>query len=168
MLPTAVILTLQNTINVCKTCTNCRKNHALSGAAIQARAKQDQKESNKDYVHQQLINMREQYAVCKLSTCDGRIAKCLDKDSGHYYCYSCHAYSCDENYHQNCIARKIINQSCPFCFLALDKDIQQSSTRDEHRVGHCISKIKSNVFLFIKFQIYRIKENLHESYWKVS
>jgi len=98
-----------------------------------ARAKQDQIESNKDYIRQQLINMREQYAVCKLSTCDGTIAKCLDKDSRHY-CYSCHAYSCDENYHQNCIARQIINegQSCPFCFLALDKGIGESSTRDEH------------------------------------
>jgi len=34
--------------DVCKTCTNCRKNHAMSDAAIQARAKQDQIESNKE------------------------------------------------------------------------------------------------------------------------
>ena len=27
--------------DVCETCTNCRKNHAMSDAAIQARAKQD-------------------------------------------------------------------------------------------------------------------------------
>ena len=121
-------------------CTNCRKNHAISDAAIQARAKQDQIESNKDYVCQQLINMREQCAVCKLSTCDGTIAKCLDKDSRHF-CYSCH-YSCGENYHQNCIARRIliVGQSCLFCFLELDKDTGESSTRYEHRVGHSIFK----------------------------
>ena len=36
---------------VCKTCTN-RKNHAMSDAAIQAWAEQDQIESNKEYVPQ--------------------------------------------------------------------------------------------------------------------
>ena len=109
---------------VCEACTNCRKNHAMSDAAIQARAKQDQIESNKEYVRQQLINMKEQCAICKLSTCDG-IAKFLDRDSRHY-CYSCHAYSCGNNYHQNCIARQIDNdgQSYLFCFLALDIGIR--------------------------------------------
>ena len=74
-------------------------------------------------------------------TCDGTIATCLKGDSMHY-CYSCHAYSCGNNYHQNCIARQIDNdgQSCPFCFLALDKDIPESSKRDEHRVGHSMYK----------------------------
>ena len=122
-------------------CTNCRKNHAMSDAAIQARAKQDEIESNKEYVRQQLIIMKEQCVVCKRSTCDGTIAKCLDKDSRHY-CYSCHAYSCAGNYHTNCKAGQIVNdgQSCPFCFLALDKAIPESGTRDDHRRGHCIFK----------------------------
>ena len=48
--------------------------------------------------------------------------------------------SCGDNYHQNCIAQRIDGQSCPFCFLALDKDIRESSTKDEQRVGHCIFK----------------------------
>ena len=85
--------------------------------------------------------MKEQCVVCKRSTCDGTIATCLNKES-HHYCYSCHAYSCAGNYHTNCKARLIVNndQSCPFCFLALDKNIPESGTRDEHRVGHCIFK----------------------------
>ena len=101
----------------------------MSDAAIQARAKQDQIESNKKYVCEQLTKMKEQYGVCKQSTCDGTIAKCLEKDSRHY-CYSCHAHSCGDNYHQNCKAQQIDNdsQSCPFCFLALDKDIPESGT----------------------------------------
>ena len=45
--------------DVCKTCTNCRKNHAMSDAAIQARAKQDEIESNKEYVRQQLTKMKD-------------------------------------------------------------------------------------------------------------
>ena len=45
----------------------------MSDAAIQARAKQDQIESNKEYVRQQLIIMKEQCVVCKRSTCDGTI-----------------------------------------------------------------------------------------------
>ncbi len=44
----------------------------MSDAAIQARAKQDEIESNKEYV--QLTKMKEQCAVSKLSTCDGTIA----------------------------------------------------------------------------------------------
>ena len=102
--------------------------------------------------------MRGQCAVCKLSTCDGTIAKCLDKDGRHYYCYSCHAYSCGENYHQNCTARQIVNdgQSCPFCFLTLDKDIQESSTRDEHRVEHCI--FKDQIKCVILYQVSNIQD----------
>ena len=76
---------------------NCR-NHAMSDAAIQARAKQDQIESNKEYVHQQLIIMKEKCVVCKRSTCGGNIATCLNRESRHY-CYSCHAYSCGDNCH---------------------------------------------------------------------
>ena len=67
---------------------NCRKNHAMSDADIQARAKQDQIESNKEHVRQQLIHMREQCAVCMSST-DGTVAACLKGDSRHC-CYSCH------------------------------------------------------------------------------
>ena len=126
--------------DVCKTCTTCRKNHAMSDAAIQARAKQDQIESNKEYVCQQLTNMREQCVVCMLSTCDGMIAKCLDKDSRHY-CYSCHA-SCGENFHRNCKAGQIVTdgQSCPFCLLALDKNIPESSSKEDHKRGKCVFK----------------------------
>jgi len=40
--------------HICRMYTNCRKNHATSDAAIQARAAQDQIVSNKEYVHQQL------------------------------------------------------------------------------------------------------------------
>ena len=40
--------------NVCRMCTNCRKNHAMSDAAIQARAAQDEIVSNKEYVREQL------------------------------------------------------------------------------------------------------------------
>ena len=54
----------------------------MSDASIQARAKQDQIESNKEYVREQLTKMKEQCAVCKLSTCDGTIAKCLTKTVG--------------------------------------------------------------------------------------
>ena len=81
--------------------------------------------------------MKEQCVVCKLSTCDGAVAACLKGDS-RQYCYSCHAYSCGDNYHQNFIARLIDNdgQSCLYCFLALDKDTPESSTMDEHRIGH--------------------------------
>ena len=43
----------------CKMCTNCRKNHAMSDAAIQARAKQDEIESNKEYIRQQLTKMKD-------------------------------------------------------------------------------------------------------------
>ena len=75
-------------------------------AAIQAKAKQDQIESNKEYVRQQLTKMKEQCVVCKLSTCDGTIATCLKGESKHY-CYSCHAYSCGDNYHQNCTTKQI-------------------------------------------------------------
>ena len=74
------------------------RNHAMSDAAIQARAKQDQIESNKEYVHQQLIIMKEKCVVCKRSTCGGNIATCLNRESRHY-CYSCHAYSCGDNCH---------------------------------------------------------------------
>ena len=51
----------------CKMCTNCRKNHAMSDAAIQARAKQDEIESNKEYVRQQLTKMKDycQYVSCQ-------------------------------------------------------------------------------------------------------
>ena len=114
----------------CKMCTNCRKNHAMSDAAIQARAKQDEIESNKEYVRQQLIIMKEQCVVCKRSTCDGTIATCLNRESRHY-CYSCHANSCGVNFHTNCTAKQIVNngQSCPFCFLALDKNIPESNKR---------------------------------------
>ena len=96
----------------------------MSDAAIQARAKQDQIESNKEYVRQQLIMMKEQ-CVCKWSTCNGTIATCLNRESRHY-CYSCHAYSCGVNFHTNCKAGRIGNdgQSCLFCFLALDKTYQ--------------------------------------------
>ena len=41
----------------CKTCTNCIENHAMSDAAMQARAKQDQIDSNKEYVCQQFIKL---------------------------------------------------------------------------------------------------------------
>ena len=125
----------------CQMCTNCRTNHAMSDAAIQARAKQDQIESNKEYVRQQLIIMKEQCVVCKRSSCDGTIATCLNRESRHY-CYSCHAYSCGVNFHTNCKAGQIVNdgQSCPFCFLALDKAIPESGTMDDHRRGHCIFK----------------------------
>ena len=44
--------------NGCGMCTNCRKNHAMSDAAIQARAAQDQIVSNKEYVRKQLKNER--------------------------------------------------------------------------------------------------------------
>ena len=67
--------------DVCKTCNNCR-NHAMSDVAIQARAKQDLIESNKEYVRQQLINMREQCAVCKLSSCDETMRNVLKKTVG--------------------------------------------------------------------------------------
>ena len=43
--------------------------------------------------------------LCKLSTCDGTIAKCLDKDSRHYCLAVIH--SCVDNYHQNCTAKQI-------------------------------------------------------------
>ena len=113
----------------------------MSDAAIQARAKQDEIESNKEYVRQLLIIMKDQCVVCKQSTCDGTIATCLKRES-HHYCYSCHAYSCAGNYHTICKARQIVNdgQSCPFCFLALDKAIPESGTRDDHRRGYCIFK----------------------------
>ena len=79
------------------------------------------------------------------------------------------AVSCGDNYYQNCIAQRIDNDglSCLFCLLALDKDIPESRKMDEHREDILYSKIKSNVFYFTKCQIYRIKENMHESYWKV-
>ena len=94
----------------------------------------------KEYVREQLTKMKEQCAACKSSPCR-IVAACLKGDS-RYYCYSCHAYCCGNNYHQNCIARWIDNdgQSCSYCFLALDKDIPESSTRNEHEVGHCIYK----------------------------
>ena len=99
----------------------------MSDAAIQARAKQDQIESNTEYVHQQLIIMKEQCVVCMRSTCYGTIATCLNKESCHY-CYSCHAYGCGNNFHQNCKAGRIgDDQSCPFCFLALDKNIPKEN-----------------------------------------
>ena len=65
----------------------------------------------------------------------------LTKTVGFIAKLSC-AYSCGDNYHQNCKARQIDNdgQSCPFCFLALDKDIPESGTRDEHKIGQCIFK----------------------------
>ena len=66
--------------DVCKICTNCINNHAMSDGAMQARAKQDQIESNKEYVHQQLIIMKEQCVVCKRSTCNGTIATCLNRE----------------------------------------------------------------------------------------
>ena len=53
----------------------------MSDEAIKARAKQDQIESNKEYVREQLTKMKEQCAVCKLSTCDGTIATCLKGES---------------------------------------------------------------------------------------
>ena len=123
----------------------------MSDAAIQARAAQDQIVSNKEYIREQLTKMKEQCAVCKSSACDGAVAACLKGDSRHY-CYSCHAYSCGNNYHQNCIKKQIDNdgQSCPYCFLILDKDMPESSTIGEHRIRHCYSKIESNVFIFIK------------------
>jgi hypothetical protein len=140
----------------------------MSDAAIKARAAQDEIVSNKEYVREQLTKMKEECAVCKLSTCDGTIATCLKGDSKHY-CYSCHAYSCGNNYHQNCIARGIVNdgQSCPFCFLALDKDISESSTMEEHRKGQCVFKDRSKRVLLYQVSKNRIKENLQESYWKV-
>ena len=61
----------------------------MSDAAIQARIAQDQIESNKEYVREQLTKMKEQCTVCKLSTCDGTIVTCLKGESKHY-CYSCH------------------------------------------------------------------------------
>jgi len=73
-----------------------RKNHAMSDAAIQARAPDSIK---KDYVHEQLTKMKERCAVCKSSTFDRTVAACLKNDSRHY-CYSCHAYSCGDNYHK--------------------------------------------------------------------
>ena len=42
----------------------------MSDAAIQARAKQDQIESNKEYVCKQLTKTKEQCAVCESSTFD--------------------------------------------------------------------------------------------------
>jgi len=69
----------------------------MSDVAIQARAKQDLIESNKEYVRQQLIIMKEQCVVCNRSTCGGHIATCLNRESRHY-CYSCHAYSCGDNF----------------------------------------------------------------------
>jgi len=59
--------TVEYHTDVCKMCTNCRKNHAMSDAAIQARANQDQIESNKEYVRQQLVIIKEQCVVCKRS-----------------------------------------------------------------------------------------------------
>ena len=44
-------------------CTNCRKNHAMSDAAIQARAAQDQIVSNKEYVRKQLKNERAMWGM---------------------------------------------------------------------------------------------------------
>ena len=58
MLPTAIVHNYGIPSDVCKTCTNCRKN-AMSDTAIQARAKQDQIESNKEYVREQLTKMKE-------------------------------------------------------------------------------------------------------------
>ena len=83
-------------------------------------------------------------------------AKCVDKDSRHY-CYICHAYCCNNNY-QNCIAQRIDKdgQSCPFCFLALDKDIPESSTRDEHRVGHCI--FRDRIKCVLLYQVSNIQD----------
>ena len=100
-------------------CTNCRKNHAMSDEllATQARTADSIK---KDYVHKQLTKIKERCAVCKSSTCDRIVAACFKNDSRHY-CYRCHAHSCDDNYHQNCISQWIDNdgQSCPYCFLVL-------------------------------------------------
>ena len=108
-------------------------------AAIQAKAKQDQIESNKEYVCEQLTKMKEQCAVCKLSTCNKTIATCLKGESKHY-CYSCQAHSCGDNYHQNCTAKQIKTESCPFCFLALDKNISESSSKEDHKRGQCVFK----------------------------
>ena len=78
--------------------------------------------------------------IAKCAPTVERIMQC-QKES-HHYCYSCHAYSCAGNYHTNCKARQIVNdgQSCPFCFLALDKAIPESGTRDDHRRGKCVFK----------------------------
>ena len=79
--------------------------------------------------------------VCQLSTRDGTIATCLNRESRHY-CYSCHAYSCAVNFHTNCKAGQIVTdgQSCPFCLLALDKNIPESSSKEDHKIGKCIFK----------------------------
>ena len=51
------------------------------------------------------------------------------------------------NYHQ---------KTCPLCFLALDKDIPESSTRDEHRVGHCI--FKDRIKRVLLYQVSNIQD----------
>ena len=61
-------------------------------AAIQAQAVHEQIESNKEYVREQLIKMKECCAVCNLTTCDGTVATCVQKDKQHY-CYNCHTYA---------------------------------------------------------------------------
>ena len=74
-------------LKVYRMCTNSRKNHAMSDAAIQARAAQDQIGSNLKCARDQLTKMKEQCVVCKSSTCDGTVAACLKGDSKDY-CYS--------------------------------------------------------------------------------
>ena len=43
-----------------------------------------------------------------------------------------------------------------FCFLALDKDIPESGTRDEHRVGHCI--FKDQIKRVLLYQVSNIQD----------
>ena len=52
-----LLLHCEITSDICKMCTNYRKNHAMSDAAIQARAAQDHIVSNKEYVREQLKRM---------------------------------------------------------------------------------------------------------------
>ena len=46
------------------------------------------------------------------------------------------------NYHTNCQAGQVNtdSQSCPCCFLALDKNILESGSKEDHKRGWCVFK----------------------------
>jgi len=52
----------------------------------------------------------------------------------------------------NCKAGQIVTdgQSCPFCLLALDKNIPESSSKEDHKRGKCVFKDRIKRVLLYK------------------
>ena len=141
----------------CRICEYCRNNisHQLTS---EARQREEKRHQDRLFVLSVLPQLMTQCIVCNDCHCDGFACISKNESAGHH-CKRCMGFTGknSRNFHSNadcclCVKNtKTEGKSCPYCFVAIGREITGCGDMSQHQQGKCVFKDRVKRILLYDF-----------------